>query len=135
MNYKDVVTLYFERSNEMQTLWSFYLSVCGIAALLVGIMRPSRRRFIVAAVLAFAFAVIAAVNLTAVMDISHERLACLHLLRSGTLPGTPPPEVQVQIEAGIQPPSIPSVLAVHIGGDLFTLATVLYLAISRRDSY
>ena len=28
MEYKDILALFFERSNEMQTLWTFYLGVC-----------------------------------------------------------------------------------------------------------
>ena len=43
MEYKDIVALYFERSNQMQTLWTFYLGVCLVLPLLVGVMRSSSR--------------------------------------------------------------------------------------------
>jgi hypothetical protein len=132
MSYQDIVTLYFERSNEMQTFWTFYLAVCVLMPALVGIMRPSRRRLVVGAILSFAFAVTAAVNLNAVMDISNARLACRDLLLSGSLPGAPAPAVQKQIRRVILPPAVGSVVAVHIAGDLFTLGILWYLALSRR---
>ena len=82
--------------------------------------------------LSFAFAVIAAVNLTAVVDISNVRLACRDLLLSGTLTNSPAAAIQIQIAKGVQPPPLSAVLGVQIGGDLLTLATLWYLALARR---
>jgi hypothetical protein len=134
MEYKDVVALYFERSNQMLTFWTFYLAVCLALPVIVGLMRPSTKRLIVAAVLSFAFTVIAAVNLTAVIDISRARLTCRNLIFSSTLENLPVQIVQEQINKMITPPSIASVVSVELGGDLAVLGVLWYLALARQTS-
>lgn len=133
VEYKDIVALYFERSNQMQTLWTFYLAVSLVLPTLVGIVRSSARRLVVGAVLSFALAVIAAVNLSASIDATRTRIACRDMLRSGMLEHVPSEEVQQQINAMIHPPSVAAVMGVHIGGDLLTLATLWYLVLARRS--
>jgi hypothetical protein len=134
VEYKDIVALYFERSNQMHTLWTFYLAVCLVLPVLVGMVRSSARRLVVGAVLSFALAVIAAVNLSASIDATRTRIACRDMLRNGILEHAPAEAVQQQINAMIHPPSIAAVMGVHIGGDLLSLATLWYLVLARRSS-
>jgi hypothetical protein len=134
VEYKDIVALYFERSNQMHTLWTFYLAVCLVLPALVGIVRSSARRLFVGAVLSLALAVIAAVNLSASIDTTRTRIACREMLRGGMLKNVPDEAVRQQINAMIRPPSVPAVMAVQIGGDLLTLATLWYLVFARRPS-
>ena len=134
MEYRDMVALYFERSNQMHTLWTFYLAVCLILPALVGMVRSSGRRLVVGAVLSFALAVIAAVNLSASIDATRTRIACRDMLRSGMLEHVPSEAVQQQINAMIRPPSVAAVMGVHLGGDLLSLATLWYLVLARRSS-
>ena len=121
MDYKDIVALYFERSNQMHTLWSLYLAVCLVLPALVGIVRSSARRLFVGAVLYFALAVIAVINLSASIDTTRTRIACRDLLRSGVLEHVPGETVQQQINAMIRPPSVAAVTGVQIDGDLLAL--------------
>jgi hypothetical protein len=134
VEYKDVVALYFERSNQMHTYWTFYLAVCLTLPALVGMVKSSARRLVVGAILSFALAVIAAVNLSASIDATRTRMACRDMLRSGMLEHVPDDAVQRQINAMMRPPSVAAVMGVHVGGDLLAPATLWYLVLARRPS-
>lgn len=135
MNYKDIVALYFERSNQMQTFWTFWLCVCVGMPLLVTLVRGFQQRLVIASVLSFSFAVTAAVSLSAAVATSEARLACRDMIDAHTLQNAPPPQEMALIEGMILPPSVFAVASVQICGDCLALATAWYLALSRRSSH
>ena len=66
MEFKDLVSLYFERSNAIQTFWNFYLTVIfGLLAFFESQKMPVGNRALPTLVFSLAFAGFAAFNLHA----------------------------------------------------------------------
>jgi hypothetical protein len=73
---KDLVTMYFERENAMQTLWQIYVAIIiGLLAFL-GAIPSAVKKLYIPFVLTIGFVAFAAVNGDAIYDVAHTR----HLL-------------------------------------------------------
>ena len=133
MDFKDVVTLYFERSNALQTYWSFYTTMGGALLAYFGGMKPSANKYLIAVVLSISFVSFAAVNLDALRAVTKARVICRDLIYSGKLANSPSPEAQEQIQKLITPWPFAYVAAMHISGDLFTLGGIWFLVLTKSD--
>jgi hypothetical protein len=133
MEFKDIVTLYFERSNALQTYWSFYTTMALALLAYFGGMKPSPRKFLIAIVLSLSFISFAVVNLDALKAVTEARILCKKLLCSGKLDHSPSPEVQRQIQQMITPWPFATVVVMHISGDLFTLGSIWFLVLLKSE--
>jgi hypothetical protein len=133
MEFKDMVTLYFERSNALQTYWSFYTTM-GLALLAYfGGMKTSPQKYLIAVVLSLSFVSFAVVNLDALRAVTKARVICRDLIYSGKLANSPSPEAQEQIQQMITPWPFAYVAVMHISGDLFTLGSIWFLVLLKSE--
>ena len=82
MEFKDLVTWYFERTNAMQTLWSIYVTiVLGLLGFLGSAkLKPPRLRIL--CILLIAFLGFAFVNCSALRSVTRQRETLVNLVRS-----------------------------------------------------
>jgi hypothetical protein len=137
MRYADLITLYFERSNALQSYWTIYVVVIG-GLLAVAAIR--RDRDVVAGVLASVlYCAFAYKNLGAIKDVTLNRFATLAAIHNYDESGVPSSEVgelrafRQAIEPTLLPPSFEGVRNFHIGCDVMTLV-ILWALQWRRGS-
>lgn len=129
MEFKDLVTLYFERSNALQTYWAFYTTIVLALLAFFGSIKPSRQKLLIAVVLSLSFISFAAVNLDALRSVTKARIACRDLIFSGRLDNLPSQEVQQHIEQIITPWPFAGVAVMHVAGDIFTVGSIWFLVL------
>jgi hypothetical protein len=129
MDFKDIVTLYFERSNALQTYWSFYTTMALALLAYFGGMKSSPQKFLIAIVLSLSFISFTVVNLDALRAVTKARIVCRDLIYSDRLANPPSQEVQKQIRQMITPWPFEGVAVMHISGDLFTLGAIWFLVL------
>ena len=121
MRYAELLTLYFERSQALLTLWTLYVVVIG-GLLAVAALR--RRPDAVGGALATAlYVVFAAQNLGGIRDATAQRLAALSAIHACAAPDAVGP-ARPAIEASLVPPSYAEGRAVHLGCDAGTVAAL-----------
>jgi hypothetical protein len=125
-NFKDVISLYFERSAAMQTYWNFYVTI--ILAYIVYFAADKHRTKLVASSLAAAFIMFALANLGGLREVTHERLALRCI--ACTLAHSP---AELQLFETLDPPEFWCVALIHIAGDVFILGGIWYLALRRKE--
>jgi len=133
MEPKDLVSFYFERTNAMQVLWSFGLTVILGLLAFFGSIKPSPRTTRVAAILSLTFVGLAYVNLTGLLSVTRQRIAAAELIRSSHSDTSPGQAAITAIAQTLDPPTTVGVISLHIFADIFTLAAVWTLAL-RKDN-
>ena len=126
MEFKDLVTVYFERSTAMQTFWNFYLTVILGLLAFFGVMKPSAKSKNIALLMSVAFALFAAVNLNGLLGVTTQRRVSADLVYSAPVDARYRP---LQSAINENPPPIGWVLAVHLFGDVATIAAIWFLAL------
>jgi hypothetical protein len=127
VEFKDLITLYFERSNALETLWTIYITVVvGLLAFLGSVkLRPPRR--LVVGTLILAFAGFAWFNCDALRSVTRQRVAAAGLIRD--LQRSKPNDAQVEKLANtLDPSSEREVTASHAAVDAVAVAAFLMLA-------
>jgi len=132
MDFKDLVTLYFERSNAMQTYWNFYITIILALLAFFGSMKAVTPKRLIAGILSFCFVVFAGVNLDALIDATNARRAVQSLIVAKQFANPPSSEVVEKISATITPPTLAWVAGVHLGGDAFAHAGIWFLVMQKR---
>jgi hypothetical protein len=130
MELNDLVALYFERSNAMQTLWGFYITiVMGILAFL-GSVTLRQPKWLIVAPLAAAFVGFVLVNLNALRSITRQRHTVVDLIRAGQFKNKEEGDSPTtnKILADLDPPKAWQVTAFHLLGDALALFGFLGLA-------
>jgi len=129
MNFKDAVTLYFQRSDAMQTYWGFYITVVlGLIAFVGSVKSPSRLTALVL-FLSIAFCGFALVNLGGLYSVAKQRIASRDI--AVDLSAHEPENGRNARDAIIRtmtPPAESGVIVVHVLGDVLTLAALWWLA-------
>ncbi len=123
MNFKDLVTLYFERTNAMQYLWSIYIT---IVLGLMGFVGTAKPRLAIIFLMLIAFFGFAYVNCGALRSVTNQRNVVANLIRSENKSDTDP-DVRRQISSTLDPPSVLDVTVFHVIGDLLVISAVLFL--------
>lgn len=129
MNFKDVLSLYFERTNSMQTFWNFYNAIALALIAFFGSAHLGKGTWWVASILSAAFIGFAGVNLGELHDVNAQRREVADLVRNWPSPDSGDSLVLEKIKPTLRPSSWGRVLAVHIAGDLLTLAAIWSLAL------
>jgi hypothetical protein len=124
MELKDLVALYFERTNAMQALWSIYVTiVLGLLGFL-GTVKLKQPRLRIITLLLFAFCGFAYVNCDALRSVTRQRHVAADLIRSSQQT-----DAQKQISNSLDPPPIAGVVAFHLAGDIITVFAILALGL------
>lgn len=131
MDFKDLVNLYFERSNALQTYWSFYISIVLALLAFFGSLKRSRHNLLLTVFLSISFIVCAAMNLSALWDVTEARLAVKQLILTRTFSPPLDPEVLNAMRGVLKPATLGWVVGTHLSGDILTLAGIWYLALRK----
>lgn len=134
MEFQDLLSLYFERSNAMQTYWNFYITVNLALLAFMATVQTAKLNRPVAVILMIAFAAFASVNGEALSEVAKQRTTTKNLMesfRDQLGEDTPDKEVARQILAVIHPPTVFQVIVVHLIGDIFVLGVIWFFAVKR----
>lgn len=133
MDFKDLVTLYFERTNAMQTLWTIYITiVLGMLGFL-GTARLRANRRLILILLTVAFLGFATVNLGALKSVTKQRQVAANLIRDDKFDDKPDSVVVAKISGTLDPPAVTGLIAFHVTADVATLVAMWALAYYRNS--
>jgi hypothetical protein len=127
MNYSELIQLYFERSNALQSYWTLYVVIIG--GLLAFSSLNKRPSFLTTALVTILFCIFAYKNLDAIRDTTSQRLAVLQLLKYSP---SAPSEARAVLEPTLNPASDSSVRTTHISSDILTVAALWTMELRRR---
>ena len=127
MDFRDLVTLYFERTNAMQTLWSIYIT---IVLGLLGFVGTAKPRTAIVVAMAIAFCGFAYVNCDALRSVTWQRNVVASLVRAESGKGDNS-DARLRIAGTLDPPSVRGVIAFHVLGDVLVLSAILFLGLKR----
>ena len=131
MELKDLLSQYFERSNAMNSLWGYYITV--VLALLAYLGNPGRTSPIkhwAAVALTVAFGAFAWNNASALLEVVNARNALKDRLLNLS-PAAMAPLTHADIVAMIQPPSHMGTIVRHASSDI-AFIFVLWFVVVRR---
>jgi len=131
MEFKDLVTLYFERSSAMQTFWSIYVTIALGLLAFIGSVKPSPERNLLAGILSFSFVAFAAVNLDALVDVTIARNVAKELISNFKPSATLTQEVIDKIMLTVRPPAVWTIIVFHVTADILVLAGVWILTLRK----
>jgi hypothetical protein len=135
MTLEQLVTLYFERTNAMDTLWSFYITVVLALLAFFGAYKGQmsfRKQVLLAAAMSLGFLGFAWQNLGALTETTITRVASRDLILVSAA-GDPKAEGQIEkLRPGIDPTTVSSLRAVHLGSDALVVFWIWALAL-RKD--
>lgn len=128
MEFKDALTIFFERSTAMQTYWNFYVTIVLAYIAFFGSIKPSPTTRHAATLLTAGFLVFAVVNLEALLDVTRQRWVLRELLvaQPPVLEALPDANIVASVTTMLTPPRVIGVIAVHVIGDILTLIAIWY---------
>jgi hypothetical protein len=131
MEFRDLVTLYFERSNEVQTLWNLYITVVVGLLALFGAIKQSRQKVILAGIVSLGFLAFAYVNEDALQDVTHARRVTQGLINNYN--GTDcTPQMKDRIHDIVTPPTETQLESFHFLCDVLVLIAIWGLTLEIR---
>ena len=127
MTYNDLIQLYFERSNALQSYWTLYVVIVGGLLAFSSLRKePAALTTLVVSVL---FALFAYENLDAILETSRQRLATLEALKASPID---PQQVRASIEPTLRPATLGSSMMTHLVSDILTVAGLWVMELRRR---
>lgn len=131
-DFKDAISLFFERSNALQTYWNFYLTVVLGLLAFFGTAKVTSKTKLVAALVTVAFVGFCAVNLNGLLSIAEQRLNVCSYLAHFECKGD---EVHLlsPLQITLHPPAKWQVVLLHLFGDAFTIAAIWFLALRKEN--
>ena len=127
MQYNELIQLYFERSEAIQSYWTQYVAVIGGVLAFASLrLRPD---WLTTTLVSVLFAVFAYKNLGGIYDATIQRYAILDLIhKAPVLAGENP------LTPTLLPPAYPGVRNYHIAVDMLTIVTLWAMERRRRSS-
>jgi hypothetical protein len=141
MRYADLVQLYFDRSNALQSYWTLYVVVIGGLLAFSSIRKD--RNFLAAGLITVLYVCFAYKNLGAIGDATAQRFAILEAIKQfPTLPAGGPDTADADrvrmvrglIEPTLTPPDFAGTRVFHVATDLLTVAALWTLVLTRRNN-
>jgi hypothetical protein len=129
MTYSELIQTYFERSNALQWYWTIYVVVIG--GLLAFSSLRQRKDRLTAALVTILFAFFAYKNLSAIHDVTTQRLAILSVIKEKEL-GIDMTTLRNALEPTLNPPEYEGVRNFHVASDLLTIASIWAMERRRR---
>jgi hypothetical protein len=132
MNYNELIQLYFERSNALQSYWNLYVLIVG--GLLAFSSMRKQPAAITTLIVSILFALFAYKNLDAMYDTTQQRFATLQAIKQFDSGGTTPTSKPIRdlIEPTLTPATYSSVRATHVTSDILTIAALWAMELRRR---
>jgi hypothetical protein len=129
MDFKDLVSLYFERTNAVQVLWGLYITIAlGLLAFL-GANPAVLKRVYLVGLLSLGFIGFAVVNADALYDVTKARVAAHDLIANYTAKDPPNQAIVDRIKTIVNPPTPREVVIFHVSVDIGVLAAMLGLTL------
>jgi hypothetical protein len=129
MKYNELIQLYFERSNALQSYWTLYVVIVG--GLLAFSSLRKQPAALTTLVVSILFGLFAYENLDAIRQTSVQRFATLDVLKQTESESKP---VRDALEPTLTPASIGSIKTTHLTSDLLTLAALWAMEFRRRKN-
>ncbi len=132
MNYNELIQLFFERSNALQSYWNLYVLIVG--GLLAFSSMRKQPAAITTLLVSILFALFAYKNLDAMYDTTQQRFATLQAIKQFDSGGTTPTAKPVRdlIEPTLNPATYSSVRITHVTSDILTIAALWAMELRRR---
>ena len=132
MKLQELISLYFERTNAMQTLWGIYITI--VLALLAFYGSKDTSAGIGRSVLiTMAFVGFAVVNLDALKDVTTTRNRTRDLIVNDKASDHLNDDLRRVLPEIITPPSVLSVMVFHIAGDLMVVGWIWGMTLSKKS--
>ena len=134
MHFNELVTLYFERTNAMQTLWGIYVTIAiGLLGFLAAakLKAPLLRIILLLTLAFFAFAF---VNCQALRSVTRQRNVSANLIRSLKEDASADSETRRRIADTLDPPSVAGVTAFHVSADVLMIFAIWLLGMKAQKS-
>ena len=125
MSYNELIQLYFERSNALQSYWTLYVVIIG--GLLAFSSLRKQPDLLTTVLLTVLFSFFAYKNLGGIHDATEQRFAALRAIKQYPQAALETAEVgqtREILEPTLVPPAYEGVRNFHIVSDLLTLATL-----------
>ena len=133
MNYNELIQLFFERSNAMQSYWNLYVLIVG--GLLAFSSMRKQPAAVTTLIVSILFALFAYKNLDAMYDTTQQRFATLQAIKQFDTSGATVPtakRVRDLIEPTLNPATYSSVRTTHVASDILTIAALWAMEFRRR---
>ncbi len=131
MQYHDLIQLYFERSNSLQSLWTLYVVIIGGVLAFASLrLRPD---LLTTGLITVLFTIFAYRNLGAIHDITVQRFAVLDAINKIPASADAASATLGLLNPTLQPPAYPVALNFHVVTDV--LVVLALWAMERRRRY
>ena len=129
MTYNDLIQLYFERSNSLQSYWTLYVVVIG--GLLAFSSIRKQGDMLTTLLVSILFSFFAFKNLDAIHDVTVQRFAVLDAIKKSP-PSNETASVSKAIEPTLNPPEFTGVRNFHVTSDVLTILALWSMERRRR---
>ncbi len=130
MNYHELIQLYFERSNALQSYWTLYVVIVGGVLAFSSLRREPAA--LTTAIVSVLFALFAFENLNAIQDTASQRFAALDAIKKFESGSAEVNGVRAALEATLMPASQSSTRTTHLVSDGLTIAALWAMELRRR---
>jgi hypothetical protein len=132
MNYNELVQLYFERSNALQSYWTLYVVIVGGLLAFSSLRKdPSPLTTLIVSIL---FALFAFENLSAIQNAASQRFATLDAIKKSEGGAPEVSRLREALEPTLTPASHSSTRTTHLVSDILTIAALWAMEMRRRKS-
>lgn len=131
MDFKDLLSFYFERSNASNSLWGFYITVVLGLLAYFGTASLPQKKFMFATIIAIGFIGFAYTNEKAIMEVATARLATATLIREYHDPDSAKQAQIDEFKKTINPSPIAGIRLFHFGSDITVLIGLWYLTLRK----
>jgi hypothetical protein len=128
---KDLVSLYFERGNAMETLWGLYITIALGMLAFFGAATASVKRYFLAVVLSLGFAGFALVNEDALHDVTWARSMIQQIILQKSVATAEERSLQDMVRA-IPPSSVSEVRIFHFTVDAGVLIAIWGMTLGKQ---
>jgi hypothetical protein len=134
MKYTDLVQLFCERSNALETLWTIYITLVG--ALLAFCATRTKLGLWTMSIITAAFLLFTAANMSAMRDVTLQRIAVKDAISAYPTPKEGEeqaslPLIRPKLEPTLRKPSVPDVLTFHVICDGLTVSALWIISYRR----
>jgi hypothetical protein len=132
MKYSDLIQLYFERSNALQSYWTLYVVIVGGLLAFSSLRKlPATLTTLIVSVL---FGLFAYENLNAIQQTTVVRYRALDAIKQSDASAPEVKAVRELLEPALTPATMSSVRTTHLVSDILTIAALWAMELRRRKA-
>ena len=132
MKYSDLIQLYFERSNALQSYWTLYVVIVGGLLAFSSLRKlPATLTTLIVSVL---FGLFAYENLDAIQQTTVVRYRALDAIKQSDASAPEVKAVRELLEPALTPATMSSVRTTHLVSDILTIAALWAMELRRRKA-